>query len=113
MSVSINGTSGITFNNASTQDVGGVGTGSQAWSVVTGSRVLGTTYTNSTGKPIMVFVYTSGGGGSGSLTVTINGTSTLSAYYSSYALAGISFIVTNGSTYSASGGTLSQWSELR
>ena len=54
MAVDINGTTGLTFNNGSAQDVGGIGTGSQAWTNVTASRAFSTTYTNTTGKPIMV-----------------------------------------------------------
>jgi hypothetical protein len=54
MAVDINGTTGLTFNNGSAQDVGGVGTGGQIWQNVASSRALNTSYTNSTGKPIMV-----------------------------------------------------------
>jgi hypothetical protein len=53
MAVDINGTTGLTFNNGSTQDVGGIGIG-QTWQGV--SRAYNTTYTNSTGKPIFVSV---------------------------------------------------------
>jgi hypothetical protein len=47
---------------------GGLGTG-QTWQSVT--RTSGTTYTNSTGKPIVVFVlFTTGNGGSGKVSVS-------------------------------------------
>ena len=55
----ITGTGGVT---------GGLGTG-QTWQSVT--RTSGTTYTNSTGKPIVVFVlFTTGNGGSGKVSVS-------------------------------------------
>ena len=48
----------ITYPNADTQAVGPfAGPGSnQSWSNVTGSRSAGTTYTNSTGRPIQVAI---------------------------------------------------------
>ena len=90
----------------------------QTWQNMTGSRALGTTYTNSTGKPIQVVI--SGTGLSvgciytfsvaGTVIGTTGGTGTVNEY------ATASFIVPAGATYAAtnsSGTTLSTWYELR
>lgn len=89
----------------------------QTWTNVAGSRTAGTTYTNSTGKPIMVVGSSGQSGGTGSTTtgivngVTV-GTTTIGANFST---SSISMIVPNGATYSFTmtydaGKT---WSELR
>jgi hypothetical protein len=116
MAVTINGTSGVTFNNGSTQAIsGGMGTSAtaQTWQNVTGSRAFGTTYTNSTGYPIEVFILSGGAGGTATLQVNINGVNYMQAYASPYAVATLTFIVPNGATYSATGGVGGQWTELR
>ena len=59
MSVTINGTAGITFNDSSQQPAAGIGYG-QTYQDVTSSRANNTNYTNATGKPIWVSVLTSG-----------------------------------------------------
>jgi hypothetical protein len=113
----LTGVSSVTFSNSSTTTVGAIGDG-QTWQSVVGSRALGTTYTNSTGKPIMVNV-----------AATIINTTTITAVVdgvtvaqengtgaSSNAPATVSFIVPNGSTYSVSNSgstTLTVWAELR
>ena len=90
----------------------------QTWQSVIGSRALGTTYTNSTGKPIMVSV----------VSTKIN-TTTLTAVVSGVTVAiesgtgatananaTLCFIVPNGATYSVSNSgasTLNAWAELR
>ena len=121
MSVSINGLSGLTFNNGSTQDVGGVGTGAQTWQSLIGSRSSGVTYTNSTGKPIMVNAHglTGGAGNAGlqgyvdGLLIASNVPYANSANYGGF----VSMIVPNGSNYSVywggSSGSLTLWAELR
>ena len=116
MAVTINGTNGITFNNSSTQaQSAGLGSSAtaQTWQNVTGSRALGTTYTNSTGYPIMVFILSGGGGGTATLSILINGTQYMQAYASPYAVATVTFIDPDGATYYASGGNGGQWTELR
>lgn len=123
MPVSINGTSGITFNNSSTSTVGGLGDG-QTWQNVTGSRAFGVTYTNSTGKPIFVSIMGVNGGGNGNkiISIYVNGLNVV--FNGSYSQTGNSYpsgsaIVPNGSTYSADATgssvsvTLAQWNELR
>jgi hypothetical protein len=103
MAVNINGLTGLTFNNGSTQDVGGVGTG-QTWQ--TFSRTGGVTYTNTTGKPIFVAAQpvgnnTAGGGTTFYVDGVIVGQGI--GYAGAIGMAqgfGLSAIVPNGSTYS-------------
>jgi hypothetical protein len=105
-----NGTTWVSSTNLA------VGVG-QTWQDVSGSRAAGTTYTNSTGKPIMVNVW-GASGESRSATLTIGsvavaytafngaggGTATLSGIVPS----GTSYVVTAGGAWSVSG-----WAELR
>jgi hypothetical protein len=91
----------------------------QTWQDVASSRALGTTYTNSTGAPIMVSIGVSYAGGSnvirfrvGSITVGYeSGNATTDVNDS------VAFIVQNGQTYIAEivSGSVSvvYWSELR
>ena len=93
---------------ATNQDIG-VG---QTWQNVSGSRAQATNYTNSTGKPIMVNIYTAVAGGSG--TVTVGGA--VAAYNAGtiYAYNQFSVIVPNGFTYSCNSLTTGfVWTELR
>jgi hypothetical protein len=95
----------------------------QTWTDVTSSRAYGTTYTNSTGKPISVSVSgTASGNGSFVHIAYVN--SNEIAYQTTYAAnAGyrhsVFFIVPNSATYSVTGiggisaTTLYLWSELR
>jgi len=101
---------------------GNIGVG-QSWTDVTSSRALATTYTNNTGKPIMVNVSCTGAPQHayfrlkvGSVIVgeagqTSNASSDMNPF--------ISAIVPNGSTYRAevispaTNTTLARWSELR
>ncbi|MCU1765335.1 phage tail protein [Pseudomonas protegens] len=82
----------------------GVGDG-QAWQHLTASRVSGTVYTNTTGRPIFVQVsFTTGG-----VYVVVDGVNlTVSAYHAA-------FIVPAGSTYKVTYGSPSNltWVELR
>ena len=82
----------------------GLGDG-QAWQNVTASRVSGTVYTNTTGRPIFVQVsFTTGG-----VYVVVDGVNlTVSAYHAA-------FIVPAGSTYKVTYGSPSNltWVELR
>ena len=92
----------------------------QTWQLPT--RAGGTTYTNSTGKPIQVTIsFSQNLSGSGSATVVVSGVTISSTSYNTTAGGGglpytYSFIVPNGATYSisVSGGTgLGTWAELR
>ena len=89
----------------------------QTWQVVTGSRSIGTTYYNTTGKPIIVVVNGSAGSNNGSLSPTVNGisignaTGTASGYFVQ-----TSFLVPSGGSYSVasiSANTSITWTELR
>jgi hypothetical protein len=83
----------------------------QTWQVLTASRAAGTTYTNTTGRPIVV-----------SVNVTLNGTVELTVggviaargqYWTNYSTTGqLSAVVPDGLTYSVSAG-LVNWYELR
>lgn len=117
------GTLAYMYNLANTKwqpfDAGlplGVG---QTWQNVTSSRAIGTTYTNSTGRPIMVIVSGTGGGANGLWGVTLN--SAISYYtpstYTASVWTACEFIVPAGNTYQlsqqGSSVTLQNWSELR
>jgi len=98
---------------ALTSDVIGVG---QTWQTVT--RAVGTTYTNSTGKPIMVAYTASCSLGNSVQGLTINGTAVYSTGLSVNGFPiGVSLIVPNGAPYVTltNSGTLTliTWVELR
>jgi len=87
---------------ATSQDIG-VG---QTWQNVTGSRLSGTTYANSTGKPIIVAVEDASA--SNASTFTIHGVASVR-----YILGG-SYVIPNGYTYSSVPSLgLAKWMELR
>lgn len=97
-------------------DQSGVGVG-QVWGSFLGGRFSGTTYTNSTGKPIMVTVWAVPAS-SGNLTLTVAGLQ-VSQYSTNNTTSGangsVCAIVPNGATYSvtASAAAISGWVELR
>jgi hypothetical protein len=97
---------------AASQAIGGL---SSSVSVVTGSRALGTVYTNSTGRPLQVIVST-GGSGTGGATAYVNGTAV--GGYSNGGNRNIaffsSFIVPAGMTYEvvSTGNSLNEWTEI-
>lgn len=85
----------------------------QTWQNVTASRAAGTTYTNSTGKPIQVNIIVNQNNAGNSLTVggIVVATSVIVSGYSLPQT--VSAIVPAGTTYSLSAGTFSSWLELR
>jgi hypothetical protein len=87
----------------------------QTWQDVTASRTLGVTYTNSTGKPIVVTV-THQNGNNMSCSFTINSVRTHYFWINTFDNYGTAYtttaIVPNGATYSAAG-VLNKWMELR
>ena len=100
----------------------GIGEG-QTWQNVTSSRAIGTTYTNSTGRAIMISVSATGNAGfiqailigviNGVIIIT-NGANSGTAGGATYA--SFSLIIPSGATYSANNGggcTLQTWFELR
>jgi len=92
---------------------------SQTWQNLTGSRAIGTTYTNSTGKPIEVIVACTGNGANGLFGVTLNSAVTVfsPSTYGGGVWTSMSFIVPDGNTYTLSqqgaNVTLQVWAELR
>jgi hypothetical protein len=110
------GTSGNVLTSDGTTWVSGtagIGSG-QTWQAVTGSRAIGTTYTNSTGKPIQVNVNITLGTFS-SASFQVNG---LSVFTSSNQLertlnTTLTSIIPIGATYSVTSGSLNYWVELR
>ena len=96
----------------------GLGIG-QTWQSVTGSRTNGTTYTNSTGKPILVNVCASCSDLDGGLTVTVDGVLVGFSYGQQDNGSGlwqntITFIVPNLKSYVVLGGSvIAFWVELR
>lgn len=92
----------------------------QSWTNVTGSRALGTTYTNNTGRPIQLAVSVAYAGGGGNfLSISINGGPSFPFAVNSNPTSGASvagtITIPNGATYdvTASLGALSTWYELR
>lgn len=112
----VTGSSGSCSGNAATATVAANALGyNQTWQDVSGSRASGTTYTNSTGRPI--FISVKWFRDDGLLTLTVDGLEIGASgntagpqYYT------LTAVIPAGSTYSAtasgSGGTLS-WYELR
>ena len=104
MSVTINGTNGITFNDATTQGTAAtaLGSSSQTWQSVT--RSAGTTYTNTTGKPIaFLMTFAAGSGSNEYVYLTVGGTSMF--FIGAVLVSGVVFgqnmaIIPVGATYS-------------
>lgn len=91
----------------------------QTWQALAGSRALGTTYTNSTNRPIMVYVRCTISSIGNVVVLTINsavnnvgGNASANGYGSTTV-----GIVPPGQTYSVAaitgGGSISEWNELR
>jgi hypothetical protein len=121
----VNGTAtATTFSGAGTSLTGtanslnaGIGV-NQTWQDVGGSRAIGTTYTNSTGKPIMVVFTATCTAGNTVQGLTIDGVAVYAGSVNVNNLAtGVTLIVPNGATYVTltNGGilTLVSWHELR
>ena len=100
---------------ANTADLKEIGVG-QTWQDVTASRALGTTYTNSTGKPIMVSARGIYATNSGAVTIYVNGldigqSNVGGGSGSRLTIAGI---VPDNSKYLVTGvSALEKWTELR
>jgi len=87
----------------------------QTWQVVTGSRASATTYYNTTGKPIAVFVATANASGPAQIW-TVNGVSlgTLMSVAAANGTWNCSLIIPAGQSYSVSiTGSIGSWVELR
>lgn len=94
--------------SGTSQNGSAIGVG-QTWQDLSGSRTFGTTYTNSTGKPILVMINANGARVTGSFTID---SVTLSISNIDFTQP-YTFIVPNGSTYSFNLGSLGFWAELR
>lgn len=89
----------------------------QAWQNLTGTRALSTTYTNTTGRPIVINVVATSGSTT-SMTITINGVAITGSGQGTTGIgAQLSVIIPPGASYSASVSgstpTLAAWLELR
>jgi hypothetical protein len=107
---------GTTWTSAAIPQTG-LGAG-QTWQNVTGSRSAGTTYTNSTGKPIVASISVSRTSDVARVDLYVDSILVASAWTGSSSIEQRAFVTTvipNGSTYSISGlsGSLSNWAELR
>jgi hypothetical protein len=90
----------------------------QTWQDVNGSRASNTTYTNSTGRPILVQVWVGQNGANANASLTVNGVTNVSYWgaTTSVGLQGIlSAVIPAGGTYSVQGATylINGWKELR
>jgi len=100
--------------------VGGLCLGvNQTWQNVLASRSSGVTYTNTTGRPIMIAVKGADtAGGTASLSVVVGGITIASGTYdvsTSSGYSSVTVIVPAGSTYvvTISGSSIETWAELR
>lgn len=106
------------FKKDGTPVVGGIGYG-QTWQDVTASRASGTTYTNTTTKPIQVNISAAMDGVGVRISLAINGVAVDGqAAYAVNAICAISAIIPPGNTYALSGSggsvaSLTKWYELR
>lgn len=102
------------ITSASNTTIPLIGAG-QTWQNLVASRALGTTYTNSTSKPIMVSVRCTQSSASVITTLIVDGVEVAwnSANGAGTNGLGVCTIVPSGSTYSAINGTLLSWAELR
>ena len=106
---------------AATGELSMLGGSGQTYQDVTASRAGGTTYTNSTGKPILVIITVNQAASfvlNYSITVSsvvLAAVNVLTPAQSTTAVIPTTFIVPNGSTYllTITTGTLNKWVELR
>lgn len=116
MSLTLDGSAGVTYPAGTTATLAALGDG-QTWTSVTGSRAFGTTYTNSTGKPIAVSTWGSSVTSGGNLQATVGGVVVSYAQHESTSNTNVNsyFIVPAGATYSVTSNSVSlvAWVELR
>lgn len=106
-----NGGTGSNNTTGAGVNLGIIGVG-QTWQNLTGSRAANTNYTNSTGRPIMVFAKSTSA--QGSITALVNSVEVAYAAAGGHTM-GINFLVPAGAVYRVNyvAGTMSYWSELR
>jgi len=120
MSIALDGSAGITFPSTSVQGDAGIGYG-QTWQNMTSSRAInGTSYTNSTTKPIMISVIATATAAATTLKTTIAGNVISQGFGSNSIDSDINsnpIIIPVGATYSVApsvgSATLVAWWELR
>ena len=104
------GSSGVITQSMLATAASSIGVG-QTWQDVSGSRTAGVTYTNSTGKPIMVSVRTTAT--TTDFTITVDSVVTAQVTNINTTRMFMTTIVPNGSTYVVSGYQGGSWAELR
>ena len=88
----------------------------QAWQAVKGNRSAGVTYTNNTGKPIMVIVSVNDSGSLSPITVVVGGVTIINVEdFGSLGTIPITFVVPIGATYkfNSNSNPIRAWAELR
>ena len=85
----------------------------QTWQRFTSGRVVNTTYTNSTGKPLEVMIVVNGENSTSGNLLQINGVNVAEFYIHSSMTAPFCFTVPAGQTYKIITSTINSWSELR
>jgi hypothetical protein len=118
MNITENGVE-VTQGSISAPNLSGTNTGDgvlaigvgQTWQDVTGSRSDGVTYTNSTGKPIMVSIILDGSGSRNSSAITVDSVGVGAEREGG--LLPNQFIVPNGSVYRVNDSAILAWTELR
>jgi hypothetical protein len=104
----------LSGTNTGDQTLSEIGVG-QTWQDVSGSRSAGVTYTNSTGKPINLFLVIKNGSYSG-FRFSIDGISLTYADLASQQDQSISLVIPNGVQYGnllLNGNNIRHWLELR
>ena len=105
----IQGTGGQAFTSLQSIGYG------QTWQTVTGSRTSGTTYYNTTGKPITLTVWGNPSNGGNGVTAVVNGVTVgVSANGNTGGVPStITVVVPPSASYSVTSGLISAWNELR
>jgi len=108
--------SSVTFSDGSTQYSAGVGSPVQSWQNVTSTRTQGSTYTNSTGRPIQVAIYGTQAGNSSVIfyinNVQVSNSVSVANQASQWLIT--SHIIPHGATYRLGTGQQGiNWWELR
>jgi hypothetical protein len=110
--VNVSGTGTVTVANLATaaKPIGA----SQTWQDLTSSRSAGTTYTNSTGRPISISIV--GNGSYAGFAVTVDSLNLVNFQGANSTIGDFTYtaslIIPAGSTYSVSRGGFSSWFEL-
>lgn len=118
MSITIDGTTGVTFPDGSVEGACALGYTPQAWTAfTTTTRASGTPYTNSTGRPIMFCISGGSSGTSGSMVIVVSGVTVINQSWGSYVASGVgvSVVIPAGATYTYTntGYTINAIAELR